>query len=243
MFLQLKQGVKYMAMRMYRHGSIQFAELVPDSISSPVRLAGPTNRTRCFLAALASYFTTCEQALQFFRRPKLVVSISQRSNPMDGKDLGKELGVEIKSTQICLYQGLMVKAERVTIRNLVPKAWLDGEGPYLLSWARPQKTYELPTKKLTLTPSPKDIDLIPEEEAQLPIWYATTPIPTGPEKDASVEVTLNTDPIIRFQLNRLKEPYIDIKLQFIAENYTDKKARKFRLNAKSWDGLCLTGGQ
>jgi hypothetical protein len=52
-------------------------------------------------------------------------------------------------------------------------------------------------------------------------------------------ITLNTDPVIVRKLADLKKPCVDIDIQFIAENYIDRKPRKFRLTSQSWDDLNL----
>lgn len=128
---------------------------------------------------------------------KLEVSINQRSQPMGGRDLGDKLGIEIDPFQICVYQDLTVKAKKHEIEHLASQVWLDGKGPSNINWSSGSKY----------------IDLIPEEEAQLTVWYATRPMPF--EAELPIEVTLKIDPIITYKLDKFKEKYIDITLKFI----------------------------
>jgi hypothetical protein len=112
------------------------------------------------------------------------------------------------------------------------KTWIDGRGPYYLNWA--PKPSEQTSENL------KRVDLFPEEEAQLPIWYAAKQV-FGPEKGFPVQLTIASDDVFQSaELDRLENPIIGIAIQFIAENYNDPKPRQFKLNAKSWDELNLT---
>jgi len=174
---------------------------------------------------------------RFLVRPKLVVSVLPRSERLKQNELAGVLPpVAGLPPEDWCYQGLLVQGKNVPVYKLMPQVSLDGGGPYRISWARTEaETYEPKTGQMVLRPSHRHIDLVPDEQVQLPMWYATRAV--GQSK---VILTLNTDPVLRFDVDRLKEPYVDFDLKFIGKNYTDKKARRFRLNAKSWDDLGLT---
>jgi hypothetical protein len=118
------------------------------------------------------------------------------------------------------HQTLTVKARRASIKGLMPQLWVGGDGPYVLYWM------PLPTVK--------HIDLIPEEEHELLIWYESRRTASG-----EGEIILNCDPVVRFESGHLRESYTDMAIRFIADNYADKP-RQFRLNTKSWDEFNLT---
>jgi hypothetical protein len=134
------------------------------------------------------------------------------------------------------YQGLELVAKNATIYKLIPQVWLDGQGPYLISWARTQvESYETETRRMTVKPVSRHLDVIvPSERVQLPMWYASKSGATS-----KVSVRLNSDPPMAFPLPLPTEQHVDFDLEFIGENFTDKR-RKYRLNLNSWDELGLT---
>jgi hypothetical protein len=163
--------------------------------------------------------------------PEIVVNVDQ---PLacEPKNLTHLLRKEVPSLQVYLYQCLTVKARTVTVKSLMAKTWIDGRAPYYLNWA--------PKPSEQTSENPKRVDLFPEEEVQLPIWYAAKQV-FGPKEGFPVQLTIVSDDVFESaELDRLENPIIGIAIQFIAENYTDPKPRQFKLNAKSWDELSLT---
>jgi hypothetical protein len=160
---------------------------------------------------------------------------------MSRRKLGDQLGKEVKPIQVYICLGLMVKARRAAIEALMPEAWLGNDGPYVLNWGVPcthTEPYDPSSVRPPPSPSPKHINLVLEEEVQLLVWYVARPV-GGPEKGFPVQVNLNSDADIAFELGDLQKPHVDIAIRFIAKNYADKKMRHFRLIAESWDKLSL----
>ena len=160
--------------------------------------------------------------------PELEVKIGQRSLGIP-QDLTELLRKEAPSLRTYTYQLLTVKAVRAGIKELMAKAYIDGDGPHYLDWV-PKPTEQEPQ-------NPKRINLIREEEAQLLIWYAAKSV-FGGDKDFPFELTVNYDAHL-FRLAPKRPTDTDITIMFIAENYTDKKPRQFKLHTKSWDDLRL----
>jgi hypothetical protein len=164
------------------------------------------------------------------QKPQLDVKIDQRSLGTP-QDLTYLLGKDAPSLRAYLYQCLTIKASKVGVKELMAKTWIDGKGPHILDW--------VPKASEQASKNRKRVRLFPEEEAQLLIWYAAKS-PFGPDKGFPFELTLNSDDVFTSESAQLKKTHIDITIRFIAENYTDPKERKFRLNIGSWDDLNLT---
>lgn len=133
-----------------------------------------------------------------------------------------------------ISQFFNVIARNDSIHKLRVKTKLDGEGPFYFSWARPHTALDLATRRATIIASPTHIDLVRDEEVLLGIWMASRSAGQDPW------VALNTDPVISRKLLDFKVPYIDLDIQFIAENYTDEKLHLYRLITRSWDEPTLT---
>jgi hypothetical protein len=115
------------------------------------------------------------------------------------------------------------------------KTWINDKGPYFLNWA--------PKASEPTSENPKRVDLLREEEVQLPIWYAPKQL-FGPEKGFRFLLTIPSDDrLFEYELDGREKRTIAIEIQFIAENHTDTKKRRFTLEAKPWDDLCLTTEQ
>jgi hypothetical protein len=162
-------------------------------------------------------------------QPELEVEIGQRSLGTP-QDLTYLLRKDAPSLRAYRYQCLTVKACEVGVKALMAKTCIDGGRPHFLDWV--PKPTEHDSK------NPKRVDLVPEEEAQLLIWYAAKSA-FGPDKNFPFEFTLNSEEFFTSDSARLNKTHFDITIRFIAENYTDKEPRHFRLNAESWDTLNL----
>ena len=170
--------------------------------------------------------------------PEIVVKISP-PRLCEPSRLAYLLREKVMSLQVYRCQCLTVKATTITVKSLMAKTWIDDREPYFLNWA--------PKASDPTSENPKRVDLVREEEAQLPIWYAAKQF-IGPEKGYPIQLTLVSDDVFRsVELDRLEKPAIDIAIQFIGEDYTDPKPRHFKLiarpNAETWDELCLTEGR
>lgn len=146
------------------------------------------------------------------------------------KQLAYLLRKEVKSLQIYRAQCLTVKATTDEIESLRAKTWINDKGPYFLTWA--------PKASEPTSESPKKVDLTREEEVQLPIWYAPKQL-VGPEKGFRFPLTIPSDDRrFEYEMDGLGEFTITIEILFIAKGYTRRK-RRFMLEARSWDELCL----
>jgi hypothetical protein len=164
----------------------------------------------------------------FFIKPKLEVSILEPTLSTTGflASIGKAYAIR--------FQALLLTARKASIYRLRAKVWLDGYGPMYFSWSNPTTTLDVATGNVTLSQTNEHMDFVKDESIPLPIWMITY----HPLNEATL--TLNTEAKIVQPLASLKEPRIDIEIQFIGENYTEKKHHKFRLDAVSWDKVGLT---
>lgn len=151
-------------------------------------------------------------------RPKLEVTITERSGEVTRSDSRHPELVTSESAN----QSLNVKAKNNSISKLGAKVRVDRKGPYYFTWG------------LSI-PSSDDLlhaNFVEEEEIKLPIWRAT--------KNDKNEVFISLSGLRSFRLTDFTEPEVNIEVQFIGENYTEKKSRRFKLNVKSWDDFGLT---
>ncbi len=194
--------------------------------------------TRRFLLALDRYNSVVSMALQsFFIRPSLKVDIQPRSSPITSVErLIPQLAADYDTPFEYIGQSLMVTGKKTTIHSLTANVWLNGAGPYAFSWSRLLRTLDplLGPEPWPFLAGPSHLSLLPDETTHLPIWAARR------TKTGEVYLTLNTHPPKTSRLTELEQPFINIDVQFIAENYTAKKSLKYYLNAKSWDELGLT---
>ncbi len=121
------------------------------------------------------------------------------------------------------------------IDRLGANIWINGDGPTELLWPSTQKTLDS-TGKVTCSPSPKFLDFVAEQHEPLIVCWAA--------RDETGEyLWFRTDtPLGPFDLKKMaqEKQYLEIEIQFIGKQYTDKERRKFRLNIRSWDELGLT---
>lgn len=176
----------------------------------------------------------------FFMRPSLEVVLGQRIQEPEVPEAESRYGTspEPKSKEI-VSQSLLVKAKKQAITKLRAMTWLGDNGAQYFLWPIPQAAIE--AGRIRIHEASKYIDsLVPEEEVRLPIWIAR-------KTDEHEEIMFYTEgqeyaetrrwiPFKEFQADR---PY-RFEVQFIGENYSDKKPRRFRLNAQSWQSLGLT---
>ena len=151
------------------------------------------------------------------RRPRLEISINLERYSAQGDPQYPEM-----ITSESISQCLNVTAKNNSIRSLAAKVTVDKRDSTYFGW-KPS----IPLPKDTL-----HIDLVAEEDANLPIWMAHR----GAGGDAFV--TLNG--LRSHKLSDFTQPKVEIEIQFIGENYTDKKPRKYALNVQTWEKLGLT---
>ena len=133
------------------------------------------------------------------------------------------------------FQALLVSARNNSVSKLRAKVWMDGEGPMYFSWSRPKSTLDVVRETVMVSQTSDYMDLVKDEAIPLPVWMA--------QKGDEVILTLNTEAKIVQSLKSIKPPYrIEMHIQFIGENYTDKNRRKFTLLAASWEELSLVKG-
>lgn len=168
------------------------------------------------------------------QRPQIPPEIVVKINPpfvCDPKHLAYLLRKEVEGLQVYRVQCLTVKATTTNIESLMAKTSIDGVGPYFLNWA--------PKASEPASENPKRIDLVREEEAQLPIWYAAKQL-VGPEKGFRFLLIIPSDDrVFEYELDGLEKLTISVEVQFIAKNI-EPKAQQFTLEVKPWDELCLS---
>lgn len=164
----------------------------------------------------------------FFIKPKLEVSILEPTLGTTGFNPSTQKSYAFR------FQALLVTAKNASIYRLRAKAWMNGYGPMYFSWSNPSTTLDLATGNVTLSQTDEHMDFVRDESIQLPIWMTTWRLSEGSR------LILNTEAKIVQPLTSLKEQKIDIEIQFIGENYTEKNRHKFRLDAVSWDKAALT---
>ncbi len=152
------------------------------------------------------------------RRPRLEISIGNlERHSVQGDPQHPEM-----ITSDTISQCLNVTAKNNSIRTLAAKVTVDKSDSTYFGW-KPS------------IPPPKDtlhIDLVAEEDADLPIWMAHR------GADGVAFVTLNG--VRSNKLSDFSQPKVEIEIQFIGENYTDKKPRKYAMNVQTWEKLGLT---
>jgi hypothetical protein len=131
-----------------------------------------------------------------------------------------------------VMQSIGITARRSSARvgnivRLVPSTY-----PFHLNWLPPQKMdIETLRGEVLYRQSPRYLELEKDDEQPVWIWVATR------GQDHPARILLNVDPPVSWALD-MKEGKIDIDIQFIP---VEKDPRRFRLEAKSWDGLSLVG--
>jgi hypothetical protein len=128
-----------------------------------------------------------------------------------------------------LLQMLMLKVRNRSVK-LGTKVRLDGTEPCELNWNMPKRTLYTKTGEVTIEPSARYVEILEDDEVPVLIWVAWK------LTEQEVVMHLNTNLPVEFRLGELKEPFVDMDIQFIP---IDKKSRRFRLNLKSWDEFNL----
>ena len=234
MFKLTLGGFKSEPINTYRHECCFNNSMGAESTYSHLELDSAAKRTTGLLAALASYNATCRQALRFFIKPKLEVTIlepifSPEFNPFTNKGL------------VAGRQALLVTAKKTSVNRLRAKVWMDGHGPMYFSWSNPSTTLDVDTGNVSAylkasSQTGNYMDFVRDESIPLPIWLTIH----HPQEEADILI-LNTEARVVEPLNNLKEPMkISIEIQFIGENYAEKNRHKFRLDASSWNKVGLT---
>lgn len=195
------------------------------------------NGSRKPVTALDYYNSTVRSTLPFFTRPKLEVEIQPRSLPIESpENLIPQLIRSSDEPYEYTGQTLLVTGKKALIYNLTPSMRFNGFGPHVLEWSRILRNID-PLEGPEPWPflrGPNHRNLVADESEELAIWAARR------TKTGKIYLTLNTHPPVTWKLDDSSGPFVDIDIQFIAENYTDKKPRRYRLNAKSWADLGLT---
>jgi hypothetical protein len=135
-------------------------------------------------------------------------------------------------------QRLLVKAMNGAIRKLRAKVSFGGRTPTYFRWGIPQvridgKEPEPSFDQIIFADLDETINLVREEERELPIYLFLK------SKEGNF-LKLNTEGHRIMKLNEIEPVPIDVDIQFLAENYTDDKARRFILHVESLDKLGLT---
>lgn len=186
-----------------------------ESTRSPLELDSRTKGTTGFLAALASYDTTCREALRFFTRVKIEVNILPISVGIDEQDDR----TAIKS------QRISVTARRDAIGRCRAKFSI-----------RPIKGHR---RELLWDEGPETY-LVPDVSVQLEVWRAYL----QKDEPSQWGISINTDTTSPIHFLWKETQSIELDLGFVGETasgqiYADSKPRRFSINLESWDELGL----
>jgi hypothetical protein len=204
-------------------------------VAAPLELDSQSYRATGFLAALASYNTTCGKALDFFTGPKLEVRIAQATTlSADTVKLGFVPRPDGKLPQV-RTQSLMLFARRNAIERLGNEVMLrngNEQGyPMHLKWAEHEKMVDSLTGRLMVRDSPRYIAIEKDDHHLVWVWNALWYEGEDPI------LNVNIDGFRPFRLRDGKKDYVDFDIRFLP---VDAKPRKFRFYVKSWDDLNLT---
>jgi len=219
-----------------KYGFIASASYGRSNPSGAVEDVLGVNRSRQLVFALASYSTTCGQALRFFTRPKIEIKITPRL-PVDLLIVPEAVlkvlqgsGVAQQTVQEMIMQAMIVTARRGSIPRLAMQVRLDSQEPPLhMNWGMGQRVEEASSIGSQL--GPRYIPLEKDDSYLVWIWVAAR------TREGEQRLLYNVEGSRPVNLKDAKEPFIDFDIYFIP---VENKPHKLRLNIKSWEELGLT---